>query len=100
MSHSFDKPYREMIRDKYREVGDMMRKQDETVNHPPHYKQNAVEAIHVIEAGLGDGFADYLKGNIMKYLIRYKHKNGVEDLKKAEWYLAKLIEVEDGREKN
>ena len=28
----------------------MMRKQDETVNHPPHYKQNAVEAIHVIEA--------------------------------------------------
>ena len=64
------------------------------VNHPPHYKQNTVEAIHVIQAGLGAGFADYLKGNTMKYLIRYKHKNGVEDLRKAEWYLAKLIEVE------
>jgi hypothetical protein len=100
MKYDDHKPYREMIRDKFKEVGDMIRKQDETVNHPPHYKQNAVEAIHVIQAGLGAGFADYLKGNIMKYLIRYKHKNGVEDLKKAQWYLAKLIEVEDGREKN
>ncbi len=100
MKYDDHTPYREMIREPHREEGDMIRKLDETVNHPPHYKQNAVEAIHVIQAGVGAGFADYLKGNIMKYLIRYKHKNGVEDLKKAQWYLAKLIEVEDGREKN
>ena len=38
-----------------------------------------------------EGFEYYLQGNIMKYLWRYKYKNGVEDLEKAQWYLNKLI---------
>ena len=42
---------------------------------------------------LGDGFEPYLQGNIAKYLWRYKYKNGLEDLKKAQWYLNKLIGV-------
>ena len=46
---------------------------------------------------LGDGFESYLQGNIMKYLWRYKYKNGVEDLKKAQWYLTKLVEVYDDK---
>ena len=40
----------------------------------------------------GDGFKFYLQGNIMKYLWRYLYKNGVEDLKKAKWYLSELID--------
>ena len=62
------------------------------VNHPPHYKKNKVQAIKVIEAGLGDqGFQDYLLGQVFKYLLRFKHKGKpIEDLEKAEWYLKRL----------
>ena len=42
-----------------------------------------------------EGFEPYLQGNIMKYLWRYKYKNGVEDLKKAQWYLDKLISISE-----
>tara|TARA_R100000808_G_C2023511_1_gene70612 strand:+ start:58 stop:444 length:387 start_codon:yes stop_codon:yes gene_type:complete len=64
----------------------------DNVNHPPHYNKGGLEAIDYIQQQLGDGFSDYLEGNVTKYLHRYKYKNGVEDLKKAEWYLKKLIE--------
>ena len=62
------------------------------VNQPPHYKKNKVQAIKVIEAGLGDqGFQDYLLGQVFKYLLRFKHKGKpIEDLEKAEWYLKRL----------
>ena len=64
----------------------------DNVNHPPHYNKGGLEAIDYIKQQLGEGFSDYLEGNVTKYLHRYKYKNGVEDLKKAEWYLKKLIE--------
>jgi len=57
--------------------------------NPPHYQQGQIEVIDYI---LDQGF-DYLEGNIIKYVSRYKYKNGVEDLNKALWYLNKLIEV-------
>ena len=62
------------------------------VNQPPHYKKNKVQAIKVIEAGLGDqGFQDSLRGEVFKYLLRFKHKGKpIEDLEKAEWYLKRL----------
>ena len=63
------------------------------VNKPPHYNQAGIECIDAIQAATGDGFEYYLHGNIMKYLWRYRYKNGIEDLKKAQWYLNKLIEV-------
>jgi hypothetical protein len=62
------------------------------VNHPPHYTQGGIECIDAIKAateGL-DGFEGYCTGNAIKYLWRWKHKNGVEDLKKADWYIRKL----------
>jgi hypothetical protein len=68
-------------------------KQSDMVNHPPHYNQQGIECIDAIHAACGDGFEYYLQGNIMKYLWRYRYKNGTEDLKKAKWYLEKLIEV-------
>ena len=66
---------------------------EDTVNHPPHYNKGGLEAIDYIEQQLEDGFADYLEGNVLKYIHRWRYKNGIEDLKKAEWYLKKLIET-------
>lgn len=68
---------------------------NDAVDHPYHYKQGGIEYIDAIEASMTkEDFAGYLKGNIIKYSWRYKMKNGVEDLKKAERYLKKLIVVE------
>ena len=68
---------------------------EDMVNHPPHYNQGGMEVIDVIEAGIGDqGFIGYLLGNILKYLLRFRHKGKpIEDLKKARLYLDKLIAV-------
>ncbi len=62
------------------------------VNSPPHYNQAGIECIDAIRAATDDGYGHYLQGNIIKYLWRYRYKNGVEDLEKARWYLDKLIE--------
>ena len=68
---------------------------DEDVNSPTHYAaQGDIECIDAIRAALGSGFKEYLQGNILKYIWRHKYKNGVEDLKKASWYLDRLIEAE------
>lgn len=63
-----------------------------TVSKPEHYNKGGVEAIDYIKQQLGPGFGDYCAGNVMKYIHRYKYKNGVEDLKKASVYLQWLIE--------
>lgn len=67
----------------------------DNVKHPNHYNQDGeVECIDAIKASLGtDGFTAYCKGNCMKYLWRYKYKNGVEDLEKAKVYLEWMIET-------
>ena len=62
------------------------------VNSPPHYNQAGIECIDAIQAATDEGYEYYLQGNIMKYVWRYRYKNGIEDLKKAQWYLNKLIE--------
>ena len=70
-------------------------KKIDNFNHPPHYNQQKVECIDAIESATRDGFESYLQGNIIKYIWRYNYKNGTEDLKKAQWYLNKLIEVKE-----
>ena len=63
------------------------------VNSPIHYSAGGVECIDALQASMTrDEFLGYLKGNIMKYVWRYRDKGGVEDLKKANWYLNKLID--------
>ena len=64
--------------------------------NPNHYKEGDVECIEAIMSSLNtEAFHGYLKASVMKYLWRYRYKNGTEDLKKARWYLNKLIvEVE------
>jgi len=68
--------------------------QKDFINKPPHYNKGEVETIDAIASALGDGFKYYLQGNIIKYVWRYEHKNGVEDLEKAEWYLKRLIRMQ------
>ncbi len=64
----------------------------DVVNKPKHYNQGNVECLEAIEASMTkEQFVGYLKGNIQKYLWRFEHKNGIEDLKKAEFYLSRLI---------
>jgi len=68
--------------------------EDEEVNSPAHYKLNkhGIEAIEAIEASMGrEEYQGYLKGNVMKYLWRYKYKGRQrQDIEKAKWYLNKL----------
>ena len=73
----------------------MMQEKHDMVNSPSHYNESGIECIDALQAMLGKNFDAYLQGNIAKYLWRYKYKNGIEDLKKAQWYLNKLIEVYD-----
>lgn len=66
---------------------------NDPVNNPSHYNRKGVEAIDAIEASMSrEEFQGYLKGNVMKYIWRYLYKaKPLEDLKKAEWYLKRLI---------
>ena len=74
---------------------------DDMVNHPPHYNKYGVECIEALKAATGEGFEFYLQGNVMKYIWRYRYKNGIEDLKKANWYLELLMEtVDNGNKKS
>lgn len=65
------------------------------VNHPAHYEsETGLEVIDVIEAFTFDlkGIEATDTGNILKYICRWKKKNGLQDLKKAQWYLNHLID--------
>lgn len=71
------------------------------INHPDHYQsENGLEVIDVIKeftSGL-EGIEATDTGNILKYICRWKKKNGVEDLKKAKWYLEHLIDYVESTE--
>lgn len=67
---------------------------DKMVSHPPHYQsESGLEVIDVIEAFTADlkGIEATDTGNILKYACRWKHKNGIQDLKKIIWYALHLI---------
>jgi hypothetical protein len=64
----------------------------DAVAKPKHYNQGSIEAIEYIRQQLGSGLCNYYEGSVLKYMHRYKYKNGLEDLKKARWYLERLIE--------
>ena len=66
----------------------------DSVNSPPHYQNGTMETIEIMENQMSvERFLGYLEGSIIKYISRYEYKkNPLEDLKKAEWFLRKLIE--------
>ena len=66
----------------------------DNVNHPAHYTDGGIECIEAIEAQLTpEEYRGYLKGNVAKYVWREQHKGGIESLKKAQWYLVRLINL-------
>ena len=71
----------------------MIQRADDTQVGGSHYKDKSIQPWdYIIANDLG-----YLEGNVVKYISRWKNKNGVEDLKKAQHYLSKLIEVANGK---
>jgi len=67
---------------------------EDIVNHPLHYNKGNIACIEAMEAMLTkEEWIGYLRGNIFKYNWRFRDKNGVEDLQKANWYQDKLIET-------
>lgn len=77
-------------------------KMSDNVSKPSHYTYGKLECIDVIkEITNGNdtiGIEAFCLGNVIKYLWRYKHKNGLEDLKKAKWYLDRLIKENEVNE--
>lgn len=73
----------------------------DNVNHPKHYTQGGIECIDALAAATINlkGIEAVCTANAIKYLWRWKQKNGVEDLEKARWYIDKLIR-ESNRESN
>lgn len=65
----------------------------DNVNHPSHYTQGGIECIEAIKAATVNltGIEAVCTANAIKYLWRWKEKNGAEDLNKAIWYIKKLI---------
>lgn len=66
--------------------------EDELIKHPPHYTRGIECWDYVVSQGLG-----FLEGNVIKYVTRYRHKNGLEDLLKARQYLERLIQEQGGQ---
>lgn len=68
----------------------------DNVNKPAHYGQGSIECIEYIKDVLTDEeLIGYYRGNVAKYLHRWRYKNGLEDLKKARWYLEALIQQQE-----
>jgi len=64
------------------------------VEHPAHYNNGNIECIEAIgEALSSEEFEGYLRGNVIKYIWRFRYKDGKKDLRKAKWYLEKLLSV-------
>ena len=78
----------------------MASKEQDSVNNPEHYNKLDVEAIDLIEMSMTrNEFLGYLKGNVLKYIIRYKHKGkAAEDLGTCIWYLTRLKEKVENAE--
>lgn len=73
---------------------------DDEINHPPHYNDGLIETFDYICDKLDwDELRGYIKGNVLKYVSRERHKGGLNDLRKAQWYLNKYLEIIDAQEK-
>jgi hypothetical protein len=73
---------------------------NDIINHPAHYAGTSIETIEYIEDKLSaEEFDGYCVGNVLKYISRYRFKGGIDDLKKAAWYLKRLIKTMEKRNK-
>ena len=67
---------------------------NDNVNHPYHYTCGNIECCDaIIETQGKEAYMNFCICNAFKYIFRHKNKNGIEDIKKAHWYLTKYIEL-------
>lgn len=72
---------------------------EHSTTEPSHYKELAIDPLEYMSVNFtNEAYMGFLEGNILKYVTRYKMKNGVEDLKKARYYLDLLIERQEMQE--
>lgn len=74
----------------------------DNVNHPSHYTQGDIECIDALKAATvgKTGIEAVCVANVIKYLWRYEEKNGLEDVKKSQWYINRLIQELEEKKKN
>lgn len=93
----WDEDYLELVEEK---TGVVWIDEDEVVdnvNHPAHYANKNIEVLDYIKDTVtDDGYEGYVVGNVIKYVSRYRLKGGIEDLKKAQFYLNDLIGTMEG----
>lgn len=69
---------------------------EDIVNYPSHYRTGKFECIEVMQEALGiDAVKNFCLCNAFKYIYRHNRKNGLEDIKKAQWYINKYIELSE-----
>ena len=79
-------------------AADNVKNPADNVNNPAHYGKGSIECIDYIEDFLTtEEYIGYLRGNIAKYLHRWRYKNKQEDLLKSQWYLDRLVHM-DGKD--
>ena len=90
-AHAYE--HEEAVRKALQDLATKQTVDEDVVNSPSHYNSGGVECIQAIEASMElEAFQGYLKGNTLKYLWRMSYKGkALEDCKKAQWYLNKLI---------
>ena len=91
------KKWKEKMNAKSKHIADIVYEIDsknDIVNHPGHYETGKFECIEVMQEALGtDAVKDFCICNAFKYLYRHKRKNGLEDVKKAKWYIDKFLDL-------
>ena len=102
-----EKPFEECMNPPVDPVRDLLstplneEKVEDVVNHPSHYESGKFECIEVMEEALGyDAVRDFCICNAFKYLYRHKRKNGYEDIKKAQWYINKYVDMTEKAKEN
>jgi hypothetical protein len=81
-------PAKPKLYERYREEREQAQEQADMVNSPPHYQlPGGLEVIQITQ------HMDFMLGSVVKYVLRYDKKNGLEDLQKAAWYLNRKIRL-------
>ena len=98
--NSLDKPIEEEILKE--QVQDFLTPvAKDVVNHPSHYETGKFECFDVMREIYGDAVVkNFSLCNAFKYLYRYSRKNGIEDIRKAKWYIDHFLEIVDEEERN
>ena len=75
----------------------MTQSDNDIISRPEHYTYGSIECIDAIKEATRDlkGEEAFCIGNAIKYLWRWKHKNGLEDLRKAQWYISRVLASEN-----